>query len=92
MDKKWTLDHLRGEEELIRRGICGKAVFGNAIQIVISNKYNGSGPEAFGGSRTWPYVSLEFPFPEGEEAKAKIFMVRLAEFVQKQQKLLGLEP
>jgi len=55
----------------------------NAITIEYGVSRNGSGPQAFGGSKTWPRLTIEVPFEEGQEEKmaavGKLFETLLRE-------------
>ncbi len=58
----------------------------NTISIELGKSYNGSGPNAFGGAKEWPYLRIEIPFQVGEEERMKT----IADMIEKKLKLSGL--
>lgn len=62
-------------------GVMGKIVVRNAVEIEAAFHYNGSGARAFGGSESWPFVTLKVPFAEGDVAGRDAFIKRLQAFL-----------
>ena len=57
-----------GRVEFGANGLIGNGCqMDNAHNLIMGEKRNGSGPKAFGGAKTWPFLSLEVSFQVGEE-------------------------
>ena len=56
-------------------------ILSDNANISVGRRYNGSGPRAFGGQKSWPVVELEIPFHETQEENARRFANALRKFV-----------
>lgn len=83
---KKTLDEGKGDNRRMRFIAAGKqandCTFDNVMTIEASHHLNGSGPESFGGARTWPHARLDVSFQTGEEAKRDEFVTALKKFTK----------
>lgn len=73
----------RGRVKLMRSApMAGPDYIGsNAIEIELAKHWNGSGPSAFGGARSWPHLKLSVSFPVGGDAKRSEFVRKLKHFI-----------
>jgi len=61
--------------------IGGDRLMGHACNIMFGHRISGSGPDAFGGSGHWPYITLNVDFPENRDNIAFKFGEELQIFV-----------
>ena len=80
-------DNFMSAEEQEFSGYIAKGhLSSNAISFRYGVSINGSGPEAFNGSKTWPCLRVEVPFQEGEEEK----MVAVGKLIEAMLRSFGL--
>ena len=103
----WKLEHKQGDvirgaqndygthsdTEWTRWGYQGGpgSVVANAHYVKVGEKINGSGPQSFGGVKTWPYVELQVEFPAERVALAHLFAEELRAFTDQFLKLNNLD-
>lgn len=79
--REWIDDLNR--PKFLRKGTFagGCTNFESVHNIELKHKYNGSGPDAFGGAREWPVVEAHVAFNENEHELAVEFAQGLAAFI-----------
>lgn len=55
------------DTEMSRPGRVARGLYGVAATLREHYHYNGSGPQAFGGAKRWPALTLVVAFPENAE-------------------------
>lgn len=80
--KGFTHDNI-GSTEIFSRPatMAGQVRMDSAVTIQINEHFNGSGPQAFGGAKSWPTIDLHVPFCVGEEALRDRLSEKLAEVI-----------
>lgn len=83
MDWKIEISDTENEYRVTAPGKMGRGCeSSNAIEIRGHHHYNGSGPQAFGGAKQWPNVTLQVAFEEGQEELRDTFIKSLRAHIE----------
>jgi hypothetical protein len=70
--------------------MAGNYACSNAVTLELHANYSGSGPDAFGGAREWPHLTLQVSFRQGDERLAEDLANKLAAQVDEFMRQHGL--